>query len=116
MAAPSTLIVVQLSVNTSGTANTDVVSTVIAAPGAGLHFRIWAASLSGLPNNTGKLAIELRTASMLLRLASQVGADDYQSIPGGIRGTSNTALTGSYRSDVATQVLRCQVYYTLESD
>lgn len=120
IALPANIQVSAANVNTSGTANTQVATTLITAPGAGNRSRIFALSLGfALSTFTGTKLIGLfGTTGGLYRatLNCSLGQPSaWQEFPGGMPTTPNTAYQVTHSCDVATQSIYAIVYYVNEA-
>lgn len=109
------------NVNTSATINTQVVTTMLAAPGAGNRYRIWAVSLAmGLTTDTfTKLVGLFATGAGASRanLGCSLGQPSTeQEFPGGMALADNAVYNCTHSADVATQSIFITVYYTTEND
>lgn len=115
---PAKLLNAQLAVNTSATPNTDVATQIVGNPAAGMRYRLWAVSANAFPSGTGLVSVQIQSAggSAWARLAFGVGGSDWQEFPGGVTLQSGGAsINALHRSNVASQSIRVQVYYTLEA-
>lgn len=105
----------------SATANTQVLGTVIAAPGAGLILRLWA--WSATHNTTtqapGNWRASMTTAGGGTTFAHYSGTGFTGSpllvIPGGIRWGTNNALGYAIADSVASTGIVLIAYYTTET-
>ncbi len=98
--------------------NTDSDTMVVAAPGAGLRLRLWAYGFAAVTANTGALwCLAKRGTSVAFVGALSASAKNgaHLELPGGVVLGTNEALQLRVRSDVASQVLRWVVQYTIEA-
>lgn len=120
MTIPPNLQTAASNVNTSGTANTQVTQTLLAAPGAGIRYRIWAMGIGfALSSFTGTKLIGLfaaQTSTQRATLDCSLGQPSaWQELPGGIAIPTNTAFQCTHSCDVATQSIFMHVWYTQET-
>jgi hypothetical protein len=112
------LLVADGAITSTVAINTDSDTQAVAAPGAGFRLRLWAYSFAAATANTGALwCLAKRGASVTFvgALSGSAKNGDHLELPGGTVLGTNEALQLRVRSDVASQVLRWVVQYTIEA-
>lgn len=120
MVLPANLQATAANVNTSATANTQVTTALLSAPGSGLRARIWALGIGfALSTFTGTKLIGLfaaQTSTQRATLNCSLGQPSaWQEFPGGLAIPTNTAFNCTHSCDVATQSIFMHVWYTTEN-
>lgn len=120
MQIPPDAIAALVNVTTNGTANTQSVATVVAAPGAGARYRVWGAIIGTLQNAAAQVVRAYLTVpttsprnAVVTWSGPGTGVIDLSGF-GGIAWSTNTAISLETYDTLASQALACFVYYTLE--
>lgn len=103
---------------TTGAAGATTSYTLLAAPGAGTRYRIFAVMASERPTHTGNIQIRVLGSAFGTGFATlgidQNGGQGISFYPQGIPMEENQAINGADRSDVAAQGYYITIHYVIE--